>query len=139
MFNQSALLRENLQAIETCGEDFIASMYVRLFQLSPEAPTLFANTCMEEQRQKLLMMFVFVLDTLDNPAYLAATIRRLGQIHSHYTIRRADFDHIGTALLDTFAAYLGAAWTPQHRAAWVETYHELTSLMLEGYASPAGG
>ncbi len=135
MFDQTALLRENLEAIEACGEAFTASLYARLFTLYPETPHLFANTCMREHQQKLLMTFVLILDHLDDPAYLAATLRRLGQLHSHYAIQPADFAHLGTALLDTFAEHLGPAWTPQHRAVWVATYQQLTAMMLAGYAS----
>jgi len=85
MFDQTALLRQNLEEIEACGEAFTASLYARLFTLYPETAHLFANTCMQEQQQKLLMTFVLILDHLDDPAYLAATLRRLG--HSTPTMR----------------------------------------------------
>jgi hemoglobin-like flavoprotein len=108
-----------------------------LFALYPETRHFFASTCMEEQQQKLLMSLVFVLENLDNPAYLATTLRRLGQIHSHHQIDIAHFEKVGIALLDTFAEYLGPAWTPQHQAAWMATYHQLTTMMLDGYKTPA--
>lgn len=39
---------------------------------------------------------------------------------------------MGAALLDTFSIYLGEAWTPEVKQAWVEAYGAISSLMLEG-------
>jgi methyl-accepting chemotaxis protein len=136
MATQADLLRQSFQEIERHGEVFIASMYARLFELYPETPHFFANTCMEEQQQKLLMSLVFVIENLNNTEYLASTLRRLGQLHSHYNIQISDFEKVGVALLDTFAEYLGPAWTADHCAAWNEIYHRLTAMMAEGYVNP---
>ncbi len=137
MVLQPALLHATFQAIEQYRADFIGSMYQRLFVLYSDVAHFFEYTCMEEQQQKLLMMLAFILENIDNPEQLARPLQRLGQIHVHYGIQRADFDKVGVALIETFAEYLDERWTPEHAAAWTTAYRFITQLMFDEPGSAA--
>ncbi len=135
MFAQIDLLHSSFQAIEPLQSAFSASLYARLFMLNPELQPFFARSSLEEQQHKLLLLLTFFIDNLERPERLAAPLQRLGQLHAHHGVPAAHFDYVGCALLDTFAEYLGPAWTPQHHAAWLAAFNQLVALMLAGYPS----
>jgi len=77
------------------------------------------------------------LENLQRPEILFPALKELGRRHAGYGTKPEHYSAVGAALLDTFAIYLGGAWTPEVKQAWVEAYGAISSLMLEGASRPA--
>ncbi|MGB3296185.1 MAG: globin domain-containing protein [Phormidesmis sp.] len=60
---------------------------------------------------------------------LGARHFEVGTLEEHYPL-------VGQALLETFASYLGAAWTTEMAAAWSEAYEVIVTVMLDGAKEP---
>jgi hypothetical protein len=54
-----------------------------------------------------------------------------------YGVADKDYDTVATALLWTLEQGLGTAFTPEARAAWIETYVTLASVMKSAAAKAA--
>lgn len=133
-----ALLEESFERIKPHGPAFVANFYTTLFTRYPETQALFAATDMAEQQQKLLASLVLVIENLRRPEVLSEALGRLGTRHAAFGTQPAHYDHVGAALLQTFADQLGSDWTPELQQSWADAYAAITSLMLQGTAaSPA--
>jgi hemoglobin-like flavoprotein len=64
-------------------------------------------------------------------------LRQLGARHGGYGVVDAHYASVGTALLQTLAQGLGAAFTPEVRDAWAETYGLISRTMIEAARVPA--
>ena len=116
----------------------MAAFYARLFATHPEVKPLFGATDMAAQQKKLLGALVLAVENLRRPDVLSPVLKELGRRHGGYGAKPAHYGAVGAALLDTFAVYLGDAWTPKVKQAWVDTYAAILSLMLEGANGPVG-
>jgi hemoglobin-like flavoprotein len=106
-----------------------ALFYGRLFELDPSLRELFAHADMREQGRKLTTMLTVAINSLDRLEELIPAVEALGRRHAGYGVRDEHYDTVGRALLDTLAAGLGAAFTPEARAAWSEVYAALAGVM----------
>lgn len=129
---QVDVLEQSFKAVAPKGEEFVATFYARFFETHPEFKPLFAATDMAAQRKKLLSALVLVVENLRRPQVLFPALKDLGRRHADYGAKPEHYGAVGVALLDTFAVYLGEAWTPELKEAWVEAYGAILSLMLEG-------
>ena len=126
------LLESSFAQIKPRLSEFSLSFYTNLFIIYPETKTLFANTDMEAQSQKLVESLVLVVANLRKPNILAQALRNLGTRHIQYGALPEHYPLVGNALLTTFEQYLRSDWTPQVEQAWVDAYHIITEIMLEG-------
>jgi hemoglobin-like flavoprotein len=103
--------------------------YTRLFELSPEMRTLFPDD-LAEQKRKLMTMLGVAVNGLSRPEAIIPAVEELGRNHVGYGVRKAHFEVVGQAMLDTLARGLGEAFTPDVRDAWAGTYALLSGVMI---------
>ncbi|KAJ1451752.1 globin-like protein [Pelagophyceae sp. CCMP2097] len=65
---------------------------------------------------------------------LVPVLEGLGLRHKGYGVLAVHYDVVGQALLQTLADGLGAAFTPEVKAAWTTTYGIVSSTMISGAA-----
>ena len=133
---QGELLEGSFQAVVLHGEAFVTAFYERLFTRFPETRAFFASTDMSEQRKKLQQTLALIIQHMQHPEVLSDMLRELGQLHVSHGIRPEHYPLVGTALLETFADFLGKHWTQEHHDAWVKGYEAVSSLMLQGAQEP---
>jgi hemoglobin-like flavoprotein len=104
--------------------------YDKLFALDPSLRTLFPAD-LTEQKKKLMATIGFAVGALKKPEALLPAVQDLGRRHAGYGVVEAHYATVGSALLDTLAAGLGDAFTPEAKAAWTKTYTVLSSTMIE--------
>lgn len=129
---QVELLENSFELVKPKANDFATSFYNNLFTDYPAAKPLFAHSNMKEQAGKLLTSLVFVVENLKKPGALTEALKGLGARHVKYGALPEHYPLVGNSLLKTFEQYLGAAWTPQVKQAWVDAYGVIAETMLEG-------
>jgi hemoglobin-like flavoprotein len=107
--------------------------YKELFRLDPELKALFRGD-MKEQGRKLMAMISVAVQGLARPETLVAAVQDLGRRHARYGVRPQHYDTVAAALLWTLGHGLGQAFTPEVKAAWVETYGVLAKTMKKAAA-----
>ncbi|MEZ0332959.1 MAG: globin family protein [Gemmatimonadales bacterium] len=132
------LVRRSWQQFEPMAESLAAFFYEKLFELDPDARSLFARTDMEAQGRKVMHMFAEIVRTLDQPEQLVAEVADLGRRHVGYGVRDDQYGSVGTALLWTLECGLGSAFTPEVRDAWTEAYLLCASIVRRGAAQVTG-
>jgi hemoglobin-like flavoprotein len=125
---QKVLVQESFTAIVPIADDAAALFYRRLFEIDPSLQRMFRGD-MVEQRRKLMQMLTAAVKGLDHLEKLIPVVEDLGRRHVGYGVADAHYDTVGAALLWTLEKGLGAAFTPETRAAWAEVYGLLASTM----------
>ena len=105
--------------------------YERLFSIDPGLRALFPSTDMAEQGNKLMTALAFVVHGLDRADTILPAVRQLAQRHVHYGVKEEHYATVGQALIETLAAGLGTAFTPDVRAAWQAAYALLAGVMID--------
>ena len=126
-----ALVRSSFALVQPIASDAAVLFYDNLFRADPTLRALFKGD-MTQQGQRLMDMIGSALKLLDRPAALLPVLRSLGARHAGYRVRPAHYDTVGAALLLTLEQGLGAAFTPETRAAWAELYGVIARTMIEG-------
>lgn len=129
---QVELLEQSFEQVKPKADDFVSSFYENLFTDYPAAKPLFGSTEMAAQKKKLLGSLVLVVENLRKPEALTGALKGLGSRHVQYGALPEHYPLVGNSLLKTFDQYLGEAWTPETKQAWVDAYGVITELMLEG-------
>ena len=126
------LLQSSFEQVLGQKEAFAETFYQRLFILYPQTGQLFAHTDMKRQQNALMAALATVISSLKNAEQeqLASILKELGQRHVSYGVRPEHYQMVATALLETFAIYLGTAWTRELNDAWTEAYEAIVALML---------
>lgn len=126
---QRQLLQESWAQIEPRGDELAAVFYERLFALDPRTRSLFATTDMTVQREKFILMLGEIVRVLDDPDGLVPGVAALGRRHAGYGVSEGDYDTVGQALIWMFERGLEDRFDASVRAAWVEGYRLLSSVM----------
>ncbi len=110
--------------------------YSRLFELDPAVRGMFPQD-MTVQKQKFISMLNTAVDSLDRLDNLVPTIQALGIRHGTYGVTVEQYDTVRDALMWAFQKSLGAAFTPEVKAAWITVYTLLANTMQQaaGYVS----
>jgi hemoglobin-like flavoprotein len=129
---QVALLQSSFEQVARNKEDFAAVFYQRLFSQFPQTQYLFVHTDMKRQQNALMAALAMVISSLKNAELekLTSALKELGQRHASFGVRPEHYQMVAVALLETFALFLGSAWTPQLKDAWTEAYETVVGLML---------
>ncbi len=130
------ILQESFARVKPHGTKFASRFYYNLFQDYPQLQSLFANTNMEEQDEKLMQTLVLAIYNEYNLSYLKTILQDLGKRHVRYGIIPEHYPIVGVTLLKTFEDYLGTEWTPEVKQAWTDAYTEIVNFMLAGADSP---
>ena len=133
---QISLVRSSFALVQPIASDAAALFYDNLFRADPSLRPLFEGD-MTHQGQRLMGMIGSALQLLDRPAALLPVLRSLGARHAGYRVRAEHYDTVGSALILTLEQGLGAAFTPEARAAWIELYGVIAGTMREGAREPA--
>jgi len=131
-----ALVQASFEHVRPILEPAALMFYERLFELDPSLRSLFRGS-REAQAQKLAQALAVVVKGLEHPAQLRGAIEALGRRHAGYGVRDEHYTTVGEALLWTLEQGLGAAFTPDVRAAWGDAYGWLAFVMREAAAAGA--
>jgi hemoglobin-like flavoprotein len=110
--------------------------YGRLFEVAPELRRLFPAD-LHEQKQKLMAMIGTAVGALHDLDALVPKVEALGMRHAAYGALPVHYEVVGEVLLWTLERGLGAAFTPEVRAAWIKVYSGLSAMMQAGAAEMA--
>jgi nitric oxide dioxygenase len=105
--------------------------YDRLFEIAPDVRRMFPND-LAEQKKKLMAMLGTAVAGLTKPDALLPAVRALGARHAGYGVTAEHFAPVGAALIWALEQGLGAAFTPDVKAAWIEVYGVLSRTMIDG-------
>ena len=108
--------------------------YGRLFELDPSLKPLFKGD-IKEQGAKLMAMIATAVAGLDRLDTIVPAVQALGRRHVGYGVRDTHYDTVAAALLWTLEQGLGAAFTPDVKAAWTSAYGVLAGTMKEAAAA----
>lgn len=108
--------------------------YGKLFELDPTLRPLFSGD-MKEQGRKLMTMISVAVNGLTRLDTLVPAVQDLGRRHAGYGVKDEHYATVATALVWTLEQGLGAAFTPEVKAAWVKTYGVLAGTMKAAAAT----
>jgi small-conductance mechanosensitive channel/hemoglobin-like flavoprotein len=129
---QVELVESSFEKIKPHATEFSVSFYRNLFRSSPELRSMFSNTDMEKQQQKLLSALVLLVENVRNPDRLVPILQDLGAKHKGYGVIEKHYPAVGAALLQTFEQYLKEGWTKEVKQAWTNTFDAIAQIMLDG-------
>jgi hemoglobin-like flavoprotein len=132
--DQIRLVQDSFRAVVAIREAAAALFYERLFTIDPDLRAMFPSTDMGKQGAKLMQALAFVVHGLDKADTILPVVRDLGRRHVRYGVRDEHYRTVGQALIETLAAGLGAAFTPEVRAAWQAAYALLAGIMIAAAA-----
>ena len=125
---QIALVQRSFAQVAPIAEAAAEMFYRRLFELDPTLTRLFKGD-IKQQGKTLMQMIGAAVRGLDDLAKLVPVVQQLGLRHPGYGVRPEHYASVGAALLWTLQQGLGAAFTPEVRAAWTAVYGLLADTM----------
>ena len=128
---QKKLVQESWEKVVPIADTAAELFYAKLFELDPGLQPMFANTDMNEQGKKLMMMIGTAVKGLDTLGELVPAVEALGKRHVGYGVEAQHYDTVGAALLDTLGKGLGEDFTAETEQAWAKTYTTLATVMKE--------
>jgi hemoglobin-like flavoprotein len=114
-------LRESISLLPIGDLGPVQQFYVRLFELAPDARTLFTGQ-IDLQAKKFADMLAWVIAHLEKPDQLCREMHALGARHNSYGVRVDHYAPVGSALIWMFQHALGNRFTPEMEEAWLEAY-----------------
>ena len=128
-----SLVQESWKQIVPIAEQAAALFYDELFTLDPSLKALFRSD-MKAQGRKLTSMLNTAVVNLGRIEAILPAVLDLGRRHVGYGVRDEHYGTVGAALITTLAKGLGDGFTPDVRAAWIEAYAALSSVMKSAAA-----
>lgn len=128
----TGILEASLKEVQPHSKEFTNAFYKHLFTIYPEFKPLFAHTNLEKQKNLFLNFLNFFRKNISSPDVLIAHLKGLGARHVKYGVKPEYYPLFGTALLNTLTQYFHEDWTDELDQAWLDAYHTITALMLEG-------
>lgn len=125
---QTTLVQTSFAQVRPIADTAATLFYDRLFELNPSLRGLFKKD-LREQQKKLMAMLATAVDNLHQWDTVAPHVKQLGLRHVGYGVKPADYDTVGTALIDTLEKGLGDAFTPPVRDAWLACYTTIAAEM----------
>ncbi len=98
----------------------VQTSFAQVAPIADTAATLF---------MKLMAMLTTAVNNLHQWHAVAPQVKQLGLRHVGYGVKAADYDTVGTALIDTLEKGLGEAFTPPVRDAWIACYTTIAAEM----------
>ena len=131
---QIELVKASWARVKPISEQAAELFYGRLFELDPEARSLFQGD-MKEQGRKLMTMITTAVNGLSRLEAIVPAVQALGVRHAGYGVRDSHYETVGEALLWTLEQGLGDDFTPELKACWAETYTLLATTMKDAAAA----
>jgi nitric oxide dioxygenase len=136
--HQIALVQRSFEKAASSGERVAEIFYAELFEIDPALRQMFKSD-MREQGKKLLTTLALVVRSLHTPDKILQPAKNLAVKHIAYGVKPEHYTLVGNALLRTLGKGLGADFTPEVRAAWVEAFRMLATVMKEAAYGPVAG
>ena len=127
---QIALVQDSFAKVEPIADITADLFYTRLFALDPTMRPMFPVD-MTDQKRKLMTMLKLAVNSLNRLDDLVPAVQALGQRHGTYGVTFDQYETVGAALLWTLEQGLGAAFTPEVKAAWTAVYGLLANTMKQ--------
>jgi hemoglobin-like flavoprotein len=133
--DQVKLVQQSFSNVVPIADEAAILFYDRLFEVAPQVKAMFPAD-MIEQRKKLMMMLVAVVNGLSDLPSILPAASALAKRHVAYGAKAEHYPVVGGALLWTLEKGLGEGWTPDIAAAWTTAYGTLSGFMIsEAYGS----
>jgi PAS domain S-box-containing protein len=126
------LLERSVALIQLQSDEFVSNFYEILFNESDEIKTLFMNTKMEQQKEKLWQSLEIIIENLRKPKLINVFAKGLGATHAKYGVLVEHYPIVANALIQALKAQMGLEWTPETEKAWVDAYKIIQSAMIDG-------
>ena len=128
-------VQTSFELVLPIAETAATLFYGRLFEIDPSTRPLFKGD-MKAQGRMLMQTLAVAVRSLHEPEKIIGGVQALGRRHVGYGVNDAHYDSVGAALLWTLDQGLGAAFTPDVREAWTQTYGLLAGVMKEAARAP---
>ncbi len=134
---QVKLVQDSFAKVAPISEQAAALFYGRLFEIAPEARSLFKGN-MRERGRKLMATLAVVVNGLSNLDAILPAASALAKWHVAYGVNPGHYAPVGEALLWTLERGLGSVWSQELAAAWAAAYTTLSQFLVgEAYGRPA--
>jgi len=117
------------------GDDLTRRFYEVLFERHPGVRPMF-HADIGPQATMLRRALQGVLDHLDDPGWLVATLGSLGARHAKLGVPESMYTAFVECMLTAMAEAAGTEWTPELESGWRDTLEDITELMLADGSSP---
>ncbi len=131
---QVKLVQESFAEIAPIADQAGSLFYGRLFDIAPEARSLF-NGDMAEQGRKLMATLATAVNSLGRIDDLEPALADLGRRHGGYGVLASHYPAFGAALIWTLQRGLGDAFTEEIRDAWISVYRAVSDRMTAACAT----
>ena len=111
-------------------DEAAALFYERLFAIDPTLRRLFLSADMKEQQRKLMAALGLVVASLPELGKIVPVLETLAVKHVGYGVEEQHYEAVGSALIQTLALSFGERFSPDVRAAWVNAYGVISSVMI---------
>ncbi|MEG4212345.1 AAA family ATPase [Microcoleus sp. S13_B4] len=128
------LLERTLVLIKPHSDEFVSNFYEILFNNSSQIKTLFMNTNMAHQKEKIWQSLEVIIENLRKPKLINVLAKGLGATHAKYGVVVEHYPVVAKALIQALKTQMGLEWTPETEKAWVEAYTIIQSAMIDGMA-----
>ena len=126
------LLERSVALIKPQADEFVSNFYEILFNESAQIKSLFRNTKMEQQKEKLWQSLEIIIENLRKPKLINVFAKGLGATHAKYGVLVEHYPILANALIQALKAQMGLEWTPETEKAWVDAYKIIQSAMIDG-------
>ena len=127
---QIELVQASFEKVRPIADQAAETFYARLFEIAPQYRHMFRSD-IKKQGAMLMSTLGLAVGSLNNLEKILPAVRSLGQRHAGYGVTAADYQPVAEAFLWTLEHYLGEAFTPELKEAWVIAYTTLAGVMIE--------
>lgn len=131
--SQIDLIQDSFRKVVPISDTAAALFYGRLFEIAPEVKPLFKGD-MSLQGAKLMATLGLVVAGLNDLSKIVPAAESLARKHVGYGVKDEHYAPVGAALIWTLEQGLGPDFTPETKAAWIEAYAILSSVMIAAAA-----
>lgn len=131
--NQIDLIQDSFRKVVPIADTAAGLFYGRLFEIAPEVKPLFKGD-MSLQGAKLMATLGLVVAGLNDLSKIVPAAESLARKHVGYGVKDEHYAPVGAALIWTLEQGLGPDFTPETKAAWIEAYAILSSVMIAAAA-----
>ena len=123
------LVQDSFAKVEPIAAVAGQNFYGRLFEIAPEVRPMFAGD-ITEQAGKLMTTLGLVVKGLTNLDTIVPVAENLARAHVDFGVTKEQYTPVGAALIETLEGGLGDDFTPEVKAAWLEAYTTLSTVMI---------
>lgn len=127
---QIKLVQASFAMLRPSADQAAETFYQRLFEIAPHYRHMFKDN-MKKQGAMLMSTLGLAVGSLNDLEKILPAVQALGRRHAGYGVTAEHYQPVAEAFLWTLDYYLGEAFTPELKEAWVEAYTILAGAMIE--------